>query len=377
MIGNIQALRAYAAFAVLIYHTSYPVLPGIHTDFQGVSIFFVISGFIMTHITLKDERESSPASFLLHRAVRIVPLYWLCTLYVVAFNIYAGIRFALNAGVFSGSDGVSLMSNAGMLVSDAFGSQFIDTIKSFLFIPYINQQGHPHPLLAVGWTLNMEMHFYLCFALMLNFKKSLAPGLTFLLLAGAIVFARSMDGQWAFFTLFASGYPRYFCGGILVYYLWMWAGHLNLFKRKWIALPAALSGVLLYLAANFLPEPPGTLVYAGPAILVLSALVFHSCGWRIKSWFIMLLGASSYALYLTHTLVLELLRVLARKAPLFAFDRSMAGLLISVLACLSAAIFVHRFLEMPMTVWLRRRWVHEDRSLQAGADDKRMLMSSS
>jgi len=74
MITNIQALRAYAAFAVLIYHTTYPLLPGNHTDFQGVSIFFVISGFIMTHITLKDERESRPGAFLLHRVVRIVPL---------------------------------------------------------------------------------------------------------------------------------------------------------------------------------------------------------------------------------------------------------------------------------------------------------------
>jgi exopolysaccharide production protein ExoZ len=376
MIGNIQALRAYAAFAVLIYHTSYPLLPGIHTDFQGVSIFFVISGFIMTHITLKDERESSPVSFMLHRTVRIVPLYWLCTLYVVAFNIYAGIRLAKNPGMIAGSEGGSLMPIAGMFASDAFWSQFIDTIKSLLFIPYINQQGNPHPLLAVGWTLNMEMHFYLCFALMLNFKKTLAPGLTFLLLAGAMVFARSMAGEWAFFTLFASGYPRYFCGGILVYYLWKGAGRMNLFQQKWIALPAALSGVLLYLAANFLPQPPGTLVYAGPGLLVLAALVFHSCGWRIKSGFIMLLGASSYALYLTHTLVLELLRVLARKAPLFNFDRSMTGLLISVLACLAAAIFVHRLIEMSITVWLRRRWF-ADRSLQARADDKRLLTPSS
>jgi len=52
---------------------------------------------------------------------------------------------------------------------------------------------------------------------MLNFKKELAPALTFFLVAGLIAFARSSGGDSPSLTLHASGYPLYFCAGILVY----------------------------------------------------------------------------------------------------------------------------------------------------------------
>src|ERR1019366_3386571 len=48
-------------------------------DFQALSVFFVISGFIMTYITRADADH-----FLQQRLVRIVPLYWLCTLGALA-----------------------------------------------------------------------------------------------------------------------------------------------------------------------------------------------------------------------------------------------------------------------------------------------------
>jgi hypothetical protein len=74
MIINIQLLRGLAALAVAFYHAGY-VIPGtVYTDFLGVPVFFVISGFIMTHIT-----RASSDGFLLHRLIRIVPLYWLAT----------------------------------------------------------------------------------------------------------------------------------------------------------------------------------------------------------------------------------------------------------------------------------------------------------
>jgi peptidoglycan/LPS O-acetylase OafA/YrhL len=53
---------------------NHPITKGHHTDFQGVAVFFVISGFIMILITLKDDRESKPGSFMLHRLIRIDPL---------------------------------------------------------------------------------------------------------------------------------------------------------------------------------------------------------------------------------------------------------------------------------------------------------------
>ena len=81
MLFNIQALRGFAALAVAFYHTDYRLPGDLHTDFRGVAIFFVISGFIMCFITRAD-----PNDFLMKRAIRIVPMYWLCTLLLILVN---------------------------------------------------------------------------------------------------------------------------------------------------------------------------------------------------------------------------------------------------------------------------------------------------
>jgi exopolysaccharide production protein ExoZ len=82
MISNLQFLRAVAAIAVVFYHTRYQ-LHGVSTSFQGVALFFVISGFIMTYITREDTKN-----FYAKRLIRIIPLYWLSTfLFIILTNL--------------------------------------------------------------------------------------------------------------------------------------------------------------------------------------------------------------------------------------------------------------------------------------------------
>ena len=69
-----QLLRGIAALGVVFYHTDFRLAGGYHTDFFGVTTFFIISGFIMCYITHADA-----AHFLERRIIRIVPLYWLLT----------------------------------------------------------------------------------------------------------------------------------------------------------------------------------------------------------------------------------------------------------------------------------------------------------
>jgi hypothetical protein len=56
--------------------------PGDQTIEAGVDIFFIISGFAMWTVAAK--RPSGPITFLSHRFVRLVPLYWLWTLLLIA-----------------------------------------------------------------------------------------------------------------------------------------------------------------------------------------------------------------------------------------------------------------------------------------------------
>ena len=90
-IENIQALRAFAAINVALFHiigtaASYSQSSNYLSALEGwgsngVDIFFVISGFIMLHTQM--ERRRSVIDFLKLRLIRIMPIYWLLTAFVI------------------------------------------------------------------------------------------------------------------------------------------------------------------------------------------------------------------------------------------------------------------------------------------------------
>jgi len=87
MIRNIQALRALAAYLVVFVHLDALILLAGEPKFGngGVDVFFVLSGYIMVHVTRAG--QVSPGRFLLNRIARVAPLYWMLT--VAAFLIAA------------------------------------------------------------------------------------------------------------------------------------------------------------------------------------------------------------------------------------------------------------------------------------------------
>src|SRR5437762_263735 len=86
---TIQALRAVAALLVVVYHAF--DMWGVRVNSSapgnawangaaGVDIFFIVSGFVM--VVSSRRLVSQPGgwlTFIQHRIVRIVPLYWLLT----------------------------------------------------------------------------------------------------------------------------------------------------------------------------------------------------------------------------------------------------------------------------------------------------------
>ena len=90
-LSNIPALdgmRAVAVFLVIIYHFGFARVPG----GLGVLIFFVLSGFLITWLLLKENDGTgrvSLRSFYLRRALRIFPAFycfWLGTVALLAFT---------------------------------------------------------------------------------------------------------------------------------------------------------------------------------------------------------------------------------------------------------------------------------------------------
>lgn len=136
---GVQFLRALAAVAVVYYHAvdagGIFGLPS--TGSWGVDVFFVISGFIIGTITVKNSSH-----FFRRRVFRVVPLYWIATFAWIA---------------------------AMMLMPGRVHSTQVDLpglLKSLFFIPY-QMPLRDGPILQLGWTLNYEMFFYTVVAIML------------------------------------------------------------------------------------------------------------------------------------------------------------------------------------------------------------------
>jgi exopolysaccharide production protein ExoZ len=141
---TIQAARAVAANMVMLSHLltverkdghGFTFLPDwAHLGACGVDIFFVVSGFIMATTSVRE----TWGRFLVARATRIFPLYW----------VYSGVVLMV-AFVAPG------------IVNTSFHHQ-PSVWRSLLLVP-----DTVDPLLAVGWTLTHEAYFYLVFTALL------------------------------------------------------------------------------------------------------------------------------------------------------------------------------------------------------------------
>ena len=160
---EIDSLRAFAVLAVVIYHAKFNffgniLLPG---GYLGVDVFFVISGYLITSLILKELINTdsfSFKSFYIKRVRRILPVLLLVIFVSIPFSwIY----------LFP-SDLVSFSKS--ILYSLGFSSNFY---FHFSGLDYGSPEGLQKPFLHT-WSLSIEEQFYIIFpiCLFLIFKYS-------------------------------------------------------------------------------------------------------------------------------------------------------------------------------------------------------------
>jgi exopolysaccharide production protein ExoZ len=103
-IFTVQYLRAFAAISVLFYHASFFVGQTTGDNYfsaifngrfgvYGVALFFAISGYLMAELA----QRTDAATFLAHRVMRLYPIFWILTLgKSVLFGTKAGVFFFFN-----------------------------------------------------------------------------------------------------------------------------------------------------------------------------------------------------------------------------------------------------------------------------------------
>src|ERR1700730_15754520 len=88
-IPALDGLRAVAVFLVIIAHFGFAQVPGAH----GVMIFFVLSGFLITWLLLKESErygKISLAGFYKRRTLRIFPAFYVYWLILITLLVATG-----------------------------------------------------------------------------------------------------------------------------------------------------------------------------------------------------------------------------------------------------------------------------------------------
>lgn len=160
---EIDGLRAVAVIPVILFHFGMSWVDG---GYIGVDIFFVISGFLITSIILKDYQHGvfSLKDFWLRRVRRILPV--LILMVIVTLIVGKQLLYAPDISNL-GSQGIAA------LLSFANISQWLQSGN------YWGYTAENSPLLHT-WSLSVEEQFYLIFPLLIilvlrYFKKWLIP----------------------------------------------------------------------------------------------------------------------------------------------------------------------------------------------------------
>lgn len=345
MIANIQLLRCVAAMTVFIHHLQWDLSDYMGTHFfgfagrAGVDIFFVISGFIMFHTTRNNDR--TVGDFWSDRVIRIVPVYWLMTSLLLVLVV-----IGLNP---SGAEQVGVR----------------EAIAGFAFFPVISPTGDQFPIVDPGWTLIYEMYFYFLFGLTF-FLKSQVKALCALVAFFAATYAISRFGPplpHAMNYLFQPITFEFAAGGLLGL-LYRYPLPVSARMGRIIGYAGSAIGFAVIFTTAFIFGPQlnhsmglRAVMVGGPAVLIVaSALILEKSGAICKSPTLMLLGAASYAIYLSHeqVMVYTMRAFNALGAPHTLPFQLGAGAVAGVLA-LAAGIALYLFFEKPFTALLKAR----------------------
>ncbi|MBK7614786.1 MAG: acyltransferase [Burkholderiales bacterium] len=324
----IQYLRGVAAMMV-VWHHAKEQIPAVDQLLPwnfgplGVDLFFVISGFIMRLTTVSG--NVTCGQFLARRAIRVVPLYWLLTIAMV---------------------GAWLVAPAVFRTLKVTPETFL---QSLLFIPHFSNAfpGFAWPLLVPGWTLNFEMFFYVVFGLSLLFPKRWQ-----VMFVAGVLLVLVLAGQWlgpfssAAFLTYTSPLLIEFAGGVLIAEIWMRDA---ISPKAWVSIAMTVGGGAALLMCGLFPLP--TYVQISGACLVVAGVLSKNLKFG-NSKEMLLLGDSSYSLYLTHIFALGALRLamsaLAAIPAAFSTPSALLYMALALIWCGFVGVVAYRHLEKPL-----------------------------
>ncbi|WP_368542577.1 acyltransferase family protein [Enterobacter soli] len=301
-IDFIDALRGIAAFYVVLYHighVTWPafnppsfILPIINNGGSGVILFFVLSAF--TLCMSMDSRSATETkhvrNYFIRRFFRIAPLFYFILAVSIIRNIY----------IFNVVNTPQDIMNNILFI--------------FNFIP-----GKQSSIAWAGWTIGVEMAFYVVFPIIYKYSKTLLSSV--LVLGVALIFREiikqvllsQMGDNQATLLFYNTTVVRHapaFIIGMITYNVYkdaMTSGWLSRSKGMAMVLISIISFLVVCYNNNFVEKNyDANLIKATIfSILIIGLLAFRPKA--IVNNFSIFSGKISYSMYLVHPTVVYLL----------------------------------------------------------------------
>jgi peptidoglycan/LPS O-acetylase OafA/YrhL len=332
---GLDGIRAIAAFSVVFYHAGVPFVSG----GLGVLIFFVLSGFLITWLLLKEDDATGNVSlrdFYIRRSLRIFP----------AFYAYSGLVLAL-----------SLWRHRAILWPQA--------IASLLYVNnyYQGLHGDPNTGFSHTWSLAIEEQFYLlwpvAFLLLRTNRRKLIWFLAGTIAGvwvyrGVLIFVFNAN-QGYLYEAFDTRADHLLIGCLLAVVLrtgavpafWNW-----LIAHTWtaaltVAALAASSFAESLYGTGYRDTIGFTLNPLLAALWIAQMIAFSEAGaWRWMNWsWVAYLGKISYSIYLYQQLVVSVPDKLLAGYPMIARVAASAAIVI-LFASLSHYVIERPFLRL-------------------------------
>jgi peptidoglycan/LPS O-acetylase OafA/YrhL len=352
---HLTSLRFFAALAVLTSHLYFlrsvdnPIKPiadtFFHEGYFGVSFFFMLSGFILSH-TYQDrlvQRRISSKQYLLLRLSKIVPLHL-----ITAFICWHLLLFWNQKTEFS-----------------------VIVVNILLLHSWIPDAKWYFSLNAVSWSLSVELFFYTTFIVLARCStRSLQKvAIIWFLVISAIATAMIIcdngnlgtdNGELKLSHWFFYIHPVVrlldFLVGILIY-------RLSFVKKpvRYASFNELCSMFLLlsgmYVFSTFkLPDLLRVQLLYLPIITYVIYSFSDGTGIvskRLKGKFFVLLGEASFSLYMIHKTIIDNAYAIYQRLAL-----SMSLVVFSVLLtlfCITASVVTYKVVEKPLHTYLRAK----------------------
>lgn len=356
----LTSLRFFAAFSVAMLHIVGYL--NINLDYphsrlltQGVSFFFVLSGFVLTYVYSDLRRPTDIRAFFLARFARIWPVHVACLL--IGLMVVPAMYWT-----------EIVSTSGGILIAQ------LAMVQSWILNP-----AWAMSLNAVAWSISVEWFFYLCFPLLIRpwrFGAMAKLSIVAVLTAVMVISFAPLDTYYAF--IFPPSRLLEFVTGMAVCSLWLNTRARIKLGVLWGSVAETSFFLLFFLYMGFEWQalnacsrfnfggstmsnrslPAGVIdwfihcgngpIYA--AMLYLMALEKGFISKGLKHPSLVWLGEISYSIYLLHFILIQYM-----SEHVVAVKHCNVWLLVTVywLAIIGLAHLMFCLIERPCRIWLK------------------------